>query len=163
MEKRIPVTNNTAMAITVGGHLVPPGETRDFAESQVPQHLRPPPESVAAPVDSDPLLSLLEHAVKDVVAKFGDLSDAEIAHLLELEEAGQARKTLVEALGKDLADRTLDAAVLALLSGEAEQVIAALPGISAAEIARLLEIEADAANREAILTAAAAEQLKRKG
>lgn len=163
MEKRISIANTTAMPIYVGSHMVPPGETRDFPESLVPPHLRPASVEEAPVVADDPLVALLDENIKTIQAKLPDLADADIARLLEIESDGQSRKTLVEALSRMLAERTLDASMTAVLHGAEEDVLAALPDISNAEIERMIELETDGDKREAVLTAAAAELLKRKG
>lgn len=160
---RIPVHNPSAMPIYVHGAMILPGETRHFDESDVPPHMRPVAEAVESASPDAPLLSLLDDSIKNVLPKLDDLQDADIARLLVLESDGQNRKTLIEELHKSLDERVIDAAVTALLSGDADSVIAALPDISDEEIERLIEIETDNAAREAVLTAASAETLKRKG
>lgn len=163
MEKRIDVTNNTANIIYAGSYMIPPGETRPIPESQVPPHLRPVEEVPAAEPQTDQLAALLGASVNDVVAKFGDLPDADLARLIELETAGKARKTLIEALDAELTDRALSAAAVVLLEGSDEEVLAKVQLVSDPELERAAEIEATGANREHVLSAIAAEQIKRKG
>lgn len=160
---RIPVHNPSAMPIYVGAAMILPGETRHFDEQDVPTHLRPAAAAVESASADDPLLALLGDSIKSVLPQLDDLPDADIARLLVLESDGQNRKTLVEALHKALDERVIDASVTALLSSEVDTIIAALPDMSDEEIGRLVEIETDNAAREAVLTAASAEMLKRKG
>lgn len=163
VEKRIPIHNNTAMPLYVGSNIVPPGETRDFPENQVPPHLRPAPEPEPVPFVVDSVLpSLLDGSVADVIEQFAALSDAAIANLIELEEAGKARKTLLAALNDELSDRALSAAAAALLEGSEEDVLGKLTTASDAELERAAEAESIGANRETVLAAIAAEQIARK-
>lgn len=108
MEKRIPVTNNTAMPLYVGSNLVPPGETRDFPESQVPPHLRPAEEATPEEeTQTDPLAELLAGSVKDIAEQIGDLSDEDLARLGDLEQlkGDTARKTLLSAIAEETLKR----------------------------------------------------------
>jgi len=103
MEKRIAVENKTKMPLYVGSNIVPPGEIRDFPESQVPHHLRPAPVAEAAPqAPADPLAELLKGNVASVVAALPDLTDADVERLGELEQQGQARKGVLSAVAEEL-------------------------------------------------------------
>lgn len=165
MEKRITVHNPTAMPIYVGSNMVPPGDTRDFPESQVPPHLRTDHVEEAAPVTGPDtvLAALIRESVKEVLAKLPELSDADLALLIAMEELGQARKTLLDPLNKALAERSLDDALAGLLDADAAEIIADLGEFEPADLERLSEMEAAGANREAVLTAIAGELIKRKG
>ena len=102
MEKRIDVTNNTAMPLYVGSNIVPPGETRDFPESQVPMHLRTAEESPPeAEAPKDAVLELLDSSIPEIVAALADLSDEDLARLKAAEEAGKTRKGLMAALAEE--------------------------------------------------------------
>ncbi|HQS59974.1 MAG: hypothetical protein B7Y56_03455 [Gallionellales bacterium 35-53-114] len=105
MEKRIPVTNNGAMMLYVGANMVPPGETRDFPESQVPHHLRPAPVEVKEETPADPLASLLDGNVPSVVAALPELSVEQLEKLGEMEQAGGKRKGVLNALAEALLTR----------------------------------------------------------
>lgn len=101
---RIPVTNNTQMPIYVGAYMIPPGETRDFDESQVPAHLRPAPPAPEpeAPPAEDPLAAIREQSVADIVELLPALSDDELARLGDLEQIqANPRKTLLAALAEE--------------------------------------------------------------
>ncbi|MEW6647198.1 MAG: hypothetical protein AB1450_08375 [Pseudomonadota bacterium] len=105
MEKRIPVSNNTQMPIYVGSNMVPPGETRDFPESQVPPHLRPAAhvaETAPAPGnDGDPLLELLDKPIKEITPLLTALTDDELTRLEVAENAGKTRSTLIAAIAEE--------------------------------------------------------------
>lgn len=164
VEKRIPVHNNTAMQLYVGSSIVPPGDTRDFPESQVPAHLRPAPEPGPAPAaPENDRAALLDGNVNDVIEQFSVLTDSDLAVLIEMETEGKGRKTLLAALNDELSDRALDAAAAALLEGRDDDVLASLAEASDAELERAAEVEALGHNRENVLAAIAAEQITRKG
>ncbi len=115
MEKRIPVTNNTKMNMHVGSNIVPPGETRDFPESQVPHHFRPVEKAEEAPApapQTDPLAELLNGTVKAVTAALPAMADADIERLGELEQAGQARKGVLGSIADVLLNRAAQAGML---------------------------------------------------
>lgn len=165
MEPRITVTNETAMPLYVGSNMVPPGETRDFPESQVPPHLRPPAEPAAAPDEqqADLITDLAAGTVKAAIEHIPSLSLADLERLGELEQTGQARVTLLSAISDELLKRAQDAHLGELLAGEADVVFTALPQLSDLEVARAAEIEQGAAARPAVLEALAAESIKRQG
>lgn len=127
MEKRIPVTNNTNMPLYVGSNIVPPGETRDFPESQVPHHLRPqkdePAKEQAAP--ADPLAELLKGTVKEVTAGLDGLLTEDLETLGELEQLGQARKGVLSAIGELLLGRAAQADMMAKVAAFTDEELAA--------------------------------------
>ena len=103
MNEKVPVTNNTKMAIYVAGAMIPPGETRHFDFNQVPPEFRPAPQ--VEPEDEtqfDPLAELIAHNVKDITAALPELSDEDLERLGDLEQAkGEtARKSLLSAIAE---------------------------------------------------------------
>lgn len=104
---RIPVHNNTAMPMYVGANLVPPGETRDFEEHQVPAHLRPaaaPAEPEEAPPSTAEALQA--SSAKDVIAALANLSDEHLTELEALEQAAEKpRKTVIDAIAAEALNR----------------------------------------------------------
>lgn len=164
METRIPVTNNTAMPMYVGSNMVPPGETRDFPESQVPAHLRPAAEPVAEDLkpSEDPVAALAAGTVKDAVEQIPGLSLADLERLGELEQLGKARASLLSAISDALLSRAQDAHLNDLLSLDDAAVIAALPELSDLEVARAAEMEQASQARSAVIEALAAEAIKRQ-
>lgn len=106
----IPVTNNGKNMLECGGHLIPPGETRILPAHHVPAHLRPDAPAPAPEPKADPLLSLLDETVGDIVASFAALSDEELARLEAAEEAGKTRKSLMAAFAEETMRRANDRA-----------------------------------------------------
>lgn len=97
---KIPVTNNTAQTMFVGGVMIPAGETRECEEHTVPEHLRPQaPEVVAEDLPPDPLADLLGHSVKALAEMLTGIDD-ETLDALEAAELGaeKPRKSLLELL-----------------------------------------------------------------
>lgn len=163
--EKIPVTNNTAMPIYVGSSMVPAGETRHFDIDQVPLHLRPQKAEPVeiAPAVSGLLVALLEKSVPSIKEEFHVLTLEELEQLGELEQFGQARKSLLSALADEILKRDSDAAFASLLGSDEAEIIANLPVLEASALIRLSELEAEGQNREAVVSAIAAEQLKRAG
>lgn len=164
MEK-IPVTNDTAMPIYVGSSMVPAGETRHFDIDQVPLHLRPQKAEPVeiAPAVSGLLAALLEKSVPGIKEEFHALTLEELEQLGELEQFGQARKSLLSALADEILKRDGDAAFVSLLGSEVDEVLANLPVLEDSALVRLAELEAEGQNREVVVSAIAAEQIKRAG
>lgn len=108
MEK-IPVHNNTRMAMYVGATMIPAGETLHFDERDVPAHLRPAKAAEAAPEQApDPMAELLADGVKKIEAKFPDLATADLEKLNALERAAESpRKSLLAALDEELLNRAI--------------------------------------------------------
>ena len=102
----IPVTNNTAMPMYVGVHMIPAGETRHFPLDQVPEHLRPAaPEPEAPQATADPVADLLEGSVADIVPQLDALTTEQLEALGEREQVGKARKTLLAEIAERLLKR----------------------------------------------------------
>lgn len=102
----------------VAGRLIPPGETKVFAENEVPAHLKP--ASMPAPLPSEPedkLLELLDQGVREIAkaieARNPDgtpvLSSDELERLAAAEANGKTRKTLMEALNHERIRRANEA------------------------------------------------------
>ncbi len=110
-QKNCPVTNNTKMPIYVGADMIPPGETRHFYPSQVPEHLRPVKATEPAPKARDELAELSEKAANDIIAAIPGLSDENLTRLEDLEHARMvknspaARKTILSAISEETLDR----------------------------------------------------------
>ncbi|MBI5920269.1 MAG: hypothetical protein HY847_01320 [Betaproteobacteria bacterium] len=103
MTEKVPVTNNTKMAIYVAGTMIPPGETRHFDSNQVPAEFRPAPQ--VEPEDEtqfDPLAELIAHNVKEITAALPGLSDEDLERLGDMEQAKgeNARKSLLNAIAE---------------------------------------------------------------
>lgn len=98
---RVPVENKGLMPLYVAGVMIPPGETRHFDDDQLPPEFRQPAVAAEEEVQDDPLLSVLELKVADVVNGLPDLSDEELDHLENLEATGKARKGVFEAVSEE--------------------------------------------------------------
>lgn len=102
MNEKIPIYNNTAMPIYVGGAMIPPGETRHFDIEQVPHHLRPAAPAVEEEVAPNPLADILGHSVKDIVAMLPALHDDDLVAIGEAEQrAEKPRTTLLGAIAEE--------------------------------------------------------------
>lgn len=172
-EKRIVVTNTTAMPLYVGSEMVPPGETRDFAESSVPPHLRPAPAAPEAPAPvSDPIADLLDQPVKAIaaaIAERGELGvptipDAQLAALKTSEESGKNRSTLLAAIAEETLKRANERAeaeaAAAKAKTEQEAFLALIASMDDAELGTHRELVADDA---ALVALVDAEIAKRAG
>ena len=94
---QVPIENKGAMPIYVGGMMIPPGETRHFAEEDLPPEYR---RSAAPPVADveDPIDALLQGKVSEVIDGLSVLSDDFLARLEAREADGKARKGVLEAI-----------------------------------------------------------------
>ena len=108
MRKSIP--NPTLMPIYVNGTMIPPGESRDFDEADLPPEHRAPETPPAEDLPPDPLVELVKTSVKVIVAGFETLSDEDLARLQGIEQEGQNRKSLLEAIAAEQLKRA-DAAI----------------------------------------------------
>lgn len=150
---KIPVHNKSAMPIYVGTAMVLPGETRHFDEQEVPHHLRPAQaEEVKVEVVKDPLAELLLSNVKKVTAALAGLSTAEVEKLGELEQAGQARKGVLSAVGELLLNRAAQVEMLDKVAAFTDEELATALEDAKTDINidpdYLAALEAEAAKRE---------------
>ena len=123
MEERdvkIPIENNGASPLYVGGQMIPAGETRHFDEHEVPAEYKPAaPEPEEAP-PPDPLGEILAGPVKGILAGVGALDMETLQGLLAREqERWEPRKTLVEGLSAEVLRR--QSAALDGAAGEADK------------------------------------------
>lgn len=92
-------TNETKNFMHIGGVTIPPGETREVDATLLPGHA--PDDGMAPDVPLDPLAQLMAGSVAVITAALPTLSDADLAHVTELEEAGVARKSMLAALSAE--------------------------------------------------------------
>lgn len=97
--KKVPYTNDTGKYVHIGSVTIPPGETRDVDETTLPDYK--PESEKKSDSPADPLADLLKKNVADVKAVLPSLSEEDLARIADLEQAGQARKSLVEAIGAE--------------------------------------------------------------
>lgn len=164
-DKRIVVTNPTAMPLYVGSEIVPPGETRDFAESSVPPHLRPAAAAPEAPPPADPIAELLDQPVKAIAAAMAErseigvptVSDEQLAALKTAEEAGKNRSTLLAAIAEETLKRANERAeadvIAAKAKAEQEEFLALIASMDDAELSTHRELVADDAALVALVDA----------
>ncbi len=106
---QVPITNNSASPMYMGGYMILPGETRHIEDHHVPSHLRAE-EAPAAPKPApNPILELLDKSVPLVVEAFTArddlgqplLADDDLVKLKTAEESGKARKGLMAAIAEE--------------------------------------------------------------
>jgi acetylglutamate kinase len=103
--------------VFVGGKLLQPGESREFNLGDLPPECAPPvadapADKTAAELQAERFGMILAGNVGGVVADLPALDKAELAELQALEQAGAARKGVLQAI---------DAALLALASAVVPQ------------------------------------------
>lgn len=105
---KVSYTNETRKFQHVGGVTIPPGETRDVDPSLLPDY-QPEGKAPEAPPD-DPIAELLKGNVKTISAELEALLDDELIHAAALEQDGQNRKSLIEAMTAENLRRANDKA-----------------------------------------------------
>lgn len=105
---KVSYTNETRNFQHVGGVTIPPGETRDVDPSLLPDYKPEGAAPEAPPVDV--IAEFLKGNVKDISAELFDLSDEELIHAAALEQDGQNRKSLIEAMTAENLRRANDKA-----------------------------------------------------
>ncbi|NDP59571.1 MAG: hypothetical protein GZ090_09460 [Oxalobacteraceae bacterium] len=108
MMNKVSYTNETRNFQHIGGVTVPPGETRDVDPSLLPDYQPEVPEQADA--QGDPIAELLENNVKTVSAELANLSDDDLSHAALLEQDGQNRKSLIEAMSVETLRRATEKA-----------------------------------------------------
>lgn len=93
-------TNETNKFLHIGSVTIPPNETREVDESLLPGQ-KPKAEEAKTPVPPDAIAELLKKKVADVVAALHELSDDDLTKAAEQEQAGQNRKSVVEAIAAE--------------------------------------------------------------
>mgnify|MGYP000393750727 CR=1 FL=1 len=140
MNEKVPVTNNTAMPIYVGSHMIPPGETRHFDAAAVPEHLKPAPVApVAEVVVEDPIAALSDKPAKEVIAAIPELGVEALEKLGDLEQLKEKpRSTVLAAISEALLSR---ADVEALSEKDEAEIIAAIPQLTDQQLEKLRDLE----------------------
>lgn len=109
---KVPFTNTgTTPIYSADGRLVPPGETRMIAA--------PPAPAAEATPEPDPLLGLLDNKIEDIVPHLAGMDGVALAQLLQAEQDGKTRKTLIGAIELRIME-VEDAAKLAAPADEDE-------------------------------------------
>lgn len=105
MEQLVNVTNDTEHNRYLGGLCIPPGETRQVPAVWV--QAEAPAEAEAEPdLPPNPLEELRSESVAAIVEAFIRLNADDLRALANLEEAAEKpRRTLLEAIAKELLER----------------------------------------------------------
>jgi len=108
--KEVPFTNDKKHIVYVGSKSIPPGETRMVDESMLfDAHGKDNGVNVdQPPMGDDPLLSLLDQSISEVVDALPSLSDQDIDQLESAENNGKTRKGILEAIAKERLRRAGD-------------------------------------------------------
>jgi hypothetical protein len=109
MEK-VSHTNETQKFMHVGSVTIPPGETRDVDPSLLDGYVAPSAEKPAEQIN--PLVELLAGNAKSVVSQLQDLSDEDLIKVDAMEQDGNKRKTVVEAIAAETLRRAQNASQL---------------------------------------------------
>lgn len=173
--KKIPVTNNTMTPIYIGSAMVPPGETREFDENDVPPHLKPKAVEQVAHQRVD-VVAFLAESAPDILASIGNLSDDQLQSARATEaKLENPRQNVLAGLQAELEKRGVKAedpadAVLKELAGKAaKEVIALLEGLGDEDLGKLEKLEQGRMDgekpsaRKTVLEAISEEMLKRAG
>jgi len=113
--KKVPFTNNGKTVRHIGGKSIWPGDTRSINEYDHPDYKAEKPAEPEQPS----LLSVLNGSVKSIVPLLPDFSDSELAELRAAETSGEKRKSLIDAMDKEVLRREEHAR----LSGELSAVL----------------------------------------
>ncbi len=113
---RVTVHNPTGMPIFVGSTMIPAGDSRDFDEQNVPEHLLPP---APAPAEAPPeaaageigLAAMAKRPAKELLEMLPAMRAEHLAELEAIENAGAQRKTLLAAIAERRLALAADAAV----------------------------------------------------
>ena len=150
---KIPITNNSKNYMTIGTMMIPPGETFHLDEQDVPPHLRPAPHVVEETIEmADPLNEMIGQSVKNVIDALPSLNIEQVEKLGDLEQAGQARKTLLSAIAEELLNRASNSDMLAKIAAMSDEDLAAAAAQEddhVADVEVVAAIEAEIARRNA--------------
>ena len=106
---QVPIENKGAMPIYVGGMMIPAGETRHFAEDDLPPEFRS-----SAPVVNDeladPFAEILDGNVHEVTGALDLLNHEWLVRLEAMELAGKNRKGVLAAIAEEILRRANESA-----------------------------------------------------
>lgn len=161
--KEIPVTNNTACNMHVGGKVIRPGATRMVEESMVPEDLRPSPAEPVEESVPDSMASLVEGGVKDIVEVLQGLSADDLARLEALEQDGKKRKGVLEGIAHERLRRAAEPTpeILGVLEHNVDQIIEVLPAMTLEELDQVEAAELADKARQGVAEAIAHERKRR--
>ena len=136
MRKRISVTNNTAMVMFVASQMIQPGDTRDFDEDQVPEHLRPQGGTNVVPDEDAVAAEAAENA--RLAQEAADAAEAEAKAVAKAAaDAVEAERLKKEADEKAAAEALAGKRIADILAGNIESIKASLPALTDDEVVAL--------------------------
>lgn len=97
---KVPYYNGGKTTIVIGCVSIAPGVTRPVDATMIPNAVPQTPEEPPAP--ADPLATMLDGTVAEIVAALPNLSFDELQRLQTLEQEGKGRTTLLEAINTRL-------------------------------------------------------------
>lgn len=100
MSKKIAFTNTSARVRFVAGQMVAPSETIYVEPRDHPEYT-PAPVQRPRKTRTDPVLALLDNAVKDIIPQLPELSDEEFDRLTQGEKDGKTRSSLLKAFDEE--------------------------------------------------------------
>ena len=106
---KVPFRNDEDKPVYIGTVLVAPGDVKDVEEHDLPVNLTTEDESMTGEVT----IVLLDGKAGDVISALQDVDDAggslfsnqDLAELLEDEEAGKNRSTVIQAIQAEILER----------------------------------------------------------
>lgn len=156
---KVPYQNDTDSPVHIGNVTIMPGNTRDVEETHIPGHKGK--EIATQDTQPHPLGDLLKGNVGVVAQALNGMAFEDVELLGELEQAGQARKTLLAAIATEILARQAGMHLTQVLDGTLDDIVAALPALSVEDLAKANDMEQVGQAREVVMNAIAAEQLKR--
>jgi len=106
--EQVPIENKGKSPIFVGGVMIPPGETRHFADDLLPPEFRSSAPAVVEEAAGDPLAELLDGTVAEVTGALDLLNREWLVQMEALEQAGKKRKGVLAAIAEELLRRADD-------------------------------------------------------
>ncbi len=100
-----PYYNAGQTVVHIGTVAIWPGETRDVDETLLPAPADEGENDQQAQPEGDELLNLLDQSVEAIKALLPDLADDELRTLMDAEQNGKTRKSLMQAFEQELLTR----------------------------------------------------------
>ena len=151
-----PVTNNGKNNLHIAGQVIRPGTTQMVDEHRIPPNLRRPAAPAAAPAPGpDIVANQAASPARDVIAELADASAERLDAIEANEQAGKARKGVLEAISAERLRRA------AAADAQADELIGSLESLTAEQLDEAEAAEAEGEPRERVLQALAAERERR--
>jgi hypothetical protein len=159
--RKVPYTNTTGRIRTVARQMVTPGETVYIDERDHPNYKPAKKSTQREPKQhSDPVLALLDNAVRDIVPQLPTLTTEQFDKIQQAERDGnKTRKSLKEAFDLEHLRR---AELVETLGGDYDTILADLLSGTDAELAEGLDTERKGDARQPVIDALQDEIDRRK-